>query len=357
MALFCKDQMTTAERTMALMTGKPLDRVPYSLMAFAFAGLNTGYSILEYYDDMKKAFEAHVHTNEQYDSMPLAIAGYPAVGPWELGGEFKWPTGDFAQCPSTEPAATTEEEAWNLKVPDIEELKTLGYVPRFMEFGKLATAAGYPFNLAMYGPWTTAGNIVDIARLSKWTIKKPDLAHHVLRLATDFLVAMNKMFIDTFGNQFLVGGFSTASAANNIISPQTFQEFVAPYLKELHEKVLAMGFPSLLIHICGEQNANYPYYKGIPLGARGMVSVSHEVELEYAMEFFPNDIIMGNIEPALFQTGTPEEIYEKCRAAIEIGKKHKGGFVLAPGCEMPPRANPYNVWVMAKACNDFGYYD
>ena len=88
-----------------------------------------------------------------------------------------------------------------------------------------------------------------------------------------------------------------------------------------------------------------------------IISVSHEVDLEKAMAAFPDYIIYGNIEPALFQIGSPQEIYEACRVALEKGKKHKRGFVLAPGCEMPPHAIPYNVWTMAKAVNDFGYYD
>ena len=46
-----------------------------------------------------------------------------------------------------------------------------------------------------------------------------------------------------------------------------------------------------------------------------------------------------------------------CRIAIEKGKKHKRGFILAPGCEIPPHSVPYLVWMMAKAVNDFGYYD
>jgi uroporphyrinogen-III decarboxylase len=75
------------------------------------------------------------------------------------------------------------------------------------------------------------------------------------------------------------------------------------------------------------------------------------------MATFPDNIILGNIEPALIQLGTPKEIYDACHVAIEKGKKHKRGFILAPGCELPPPTPPYNVWMMAKAVNDFGYYD
>jgi hypothetical protein len=141
----------------------------------SFYRVNAGHSIFEYYDDMKKGFESQACADEEDDAMPLAV-GYLAVGPWELGGEFKWPAGEFVQYPSTEPAVGTEEEAWNLKAPDVEELKTLGYMPRFMEFGK------------------------------------PDTA-------TDYLFA------------------PTALAVNNIISPKTFQEFVVPYFNGFYEEV------------------------------------------------------------------------------------------------------------------------
>jgi uroporphyrinogen decarboxylase len=117
-----------------------------------------------------------------------------------------------------------------------------------------------------------------------------------------------------------------------------------------------MGIQSIMLHICGEQNDNYELYKQIPLPPASQISVSHEVDLEKASQTFPNYVLLGNVEPALFQTGTPEQVYEACRVAIEKGKKHKRGFILGPGCEMPPGAIPYNVWMMAKACNDFGYY-
>jgi uroporphyrinogen decarboxylase len=357
MPLFQKDQMTPIERWKAIRKGERVDRVPFNLFSFAFSGVNAGIRINDFYYDMKKMCDSSIKTIKQYHAQPFAFTGYPAIGPWELGGEFKWPTGEFAQCPSATPAVETEEEAWNLKLPDIEEFMTLGYMPRFLEVEKLLVDAGLPFSPPTYGPWTTAGNIVDIARLCKWTVKKPDLAHHVIRLATDLVIAVNKAFMKNCGPEFLVPMNSTASSANNIVSTKTFQEFIAPYDKEYHESILATGFPTIFLHICGEQNDNYPYYKVVTMGTHDIVSVSHEVDLEYAMKFYPGHIIFGNVEPALFQTGTPEEVYERCRITIEKGKNHKGGFILAPGCELPPFAKPLNVWMMAKACNDFGYYD
>ena len=73
--------------------------------------------------------------------------------------------------------------------------------------------------------------------------------------------------------------------------------------------------------------------------------------------FFPKDIIFGNIEPAVIQTGTPEQVYELCRVAIEKGKKAPGGFILGPGCGMPVNAPSTNVYAMTKAVHDFGFYE
>jgi len=357
MGQFKRDKMTDDERAMAVFTGQPVDRVPVAAIGMGFNAVNVGYSIYDYYYDMEKAYDCWQKTTEQYDNLGLPVGGYPAIGPWELGGEIIWPVGEYHQCPSSEPVPwETEDDIWKLTVPEPEVLKTLGYMPRFLQFGRIAMSKGMPFALGMYGPWTTAGNIIGIDLLCKWAIKKPDLAHHVIRLATDFLVAVNKIFLDEFGPVGYIPTNSTASASNQLISPKQFQEFALPYIKEYHEKILAMGFPFIFIHICGEQNLNYPYYVDVPLGTPGAVSVSHEVDLETAIKYFPNSLIMGNIEPAVMQTGTAEEVYELARIALEKGMKAPGGFVLAPGCELPPYTPPYNVWMLRKAVDDFGWY-
>jgi uroporphyrinogen decarboxylase len=92
------------------------------------------------------------------------------------------------------------------------------------------------------------------------------------------------------------------------------------------------------------------------MGDPGMVSVGHEVELERAAYYFPNDIILGNLEPALIQTGTPDEVYEASRKVIERGKKLPGGFIFTPGCELPPKAPLENIGAMNEAVNDLGWY-
>ena len=131
---------------------------------------------------------------------------------------------------------------------------------------------------------------------------------------------------------------------------KTIQGFVLVEFTDLAQK-------HFFLHICGEQNLNLPYYAQLDFGDPGFLSFGHEVDLETASWYFPDDIIQGNVEPAVIQTGTPSEVYELSRICIEKGKKHQAGFILNAGCELPAKAPPYNVWMMRKAINYFGWYE
>ena len=358
MPIFHKDTMSDEERVQALMEGKPIDRVPLNLQAFAFSAVNVGWSINDWYTDMQKNYDSCWMTAAQYGAMWLPFGGYPSVGPYELGGKIKWPTTEYDQCPNAEPVADNEEAAWALELPTQQTLKEAGYMPLFREFARISRSNDMPFCIPMYDPWTTAGNIVGIENLAKWSFKKPDLVNHMMRFSTDFLLMVQQIIIDEAGGpQGYFPADSTASASNDMISPKTFKKFVLPHLIEYHSGLIEKGIIGIMFHLCGEQTNNYEFYTEVPLPPLSQISVSHEVDLELAMQLFPDYVIHGNIEPSLIQLGKPDDIYEACRVAIEKGKKHKRGFVLCPGCELPPCSPPYNVWMMAKALNDFGYYD
>jgi uroporphyrinogen decarboxylase len=48
---------------------------------------------------------------------------------------------------------------------------------------------------------------------------------------------------------------------------------------------------------------------------------------------------------------------ELCRLNIEEGKNAPGGFILAPGCEFPPIADPVKVMAMVDAAEQYGKYE
>jgi len=358
MALLRQDRMTKDERMRALLKRQPLDRIPVYGLIGGFAALNIGRTVEDIYGDFtgEVGYQAFEWTTEQYGLQDLHMVGYLQLGVLECGGDIALPTGEFAQATMvTRYPVTTEDEGWKLELPDV---KQAGIIPGLMERSKALEKSGAQFlALLLPGPWEFASYMCGIERVCRWAMKKPELVHRLLRLGKDFILDLAHYWVDSFDPaRFLV--FSThAQTSNQIISPKMFQEFCLPYIKDVHQRVLAMGYDHILCHICGEQNLNLPYWAQIPMGNPGIASFGHEVDLENASKYFPNDIIMGNVEPAVIQMGRPEQVYELTGACIEKGRKHPGGFMLGLGCEMPPLAPSYNVWTMMKAVSDLGWYD
>jgi len=352
--------MTDRERVEALLRREKPDRVP--LFPFAAAGFSMVYtkaSIADAYNKPEVSLAAQRKTCQDFGWVFAPMLGYAGFGGWEFGGEINWPSGEFAQAPTiSRRAVETEEDVWNLKPPVV---KKAGITPIAMEFFRLSCKErldNEPWNVTNHieGVFNVAANIAGIDKFSRWLIRKPEVARRLLELASDYLIERARYLRDTFGIEGVLPAGGEPSASNTIISPGHFKEYALPYLKKVFESVLAMGYKHTCIHICGEQNLNLPYWSQISFGDPGLISIGHEIEFETVIKYFPDSIILGNIEPAIIQTQTPREVYEVSREVIEKGKMCPGGFIFSPGCELPPMAPVENVMAMTRAVNDFGWY-
>lgn len=355
-----KTGMTDKERIAALLRREKPDRMPIWSFAAGFGAVYAKTPLADAYNKPDVSLASQQKVSEEFGWMVFPMLGYAAGGGWEFGGDIKWPSGEFAQAPMIARfPVESEDDVWKLKTPDVRKA---GIVPLQEKFSKLQSQLeldSKPWKVtAMIDPepFTLAGNICTVERLTKWLLKKPEAVHQLEKLAVDFTVGRAQLWKDLFGTEGVLLWTGEATAANQIISPKQFEQFVLPYLKDLHRKLLDMGFKSIFCHICGEQNANMPYWAQVPMGDPGFVSVGHEVELKTAAQYFPNDIIVGNLEPAIIQTRTPDEVYEAARVVIEKGKSLPTGYVFAPGCELPPMSPLENVMAITRAVNDFGWY-
>ena len=351
-----RDRMTNRERIEALLKGRPLDRVPLFPFTLGFCAKNVGYPLASIYSNPEESFEAQLWTQEQYGFDWGPIYGYASYGTWEFDGEIKMPESDYEQGPAhTIFPVQSEEDVEKLKLPDI---RRAGCLPLAMEFAQLQAKHGTPITLIFGGSFTIAGNICPVEKLCRWVLGRPELAHRLLRLATDHIIDATKYWVDTFGGEQVIIQIWEPLASNDIISPRQFEKFVLPYLQELGNKVLRMGIRHIFYHICGEQNLNLPYWSQIPMGDPGICSIGSQIEIPSAIKYLGDKaIIAGNIDPTIIQMAKPQQVYELCKTAIDAGKKAPRGFMLMSGCETPPSAPPYNVYMMRKAINDFGWYE
>lgn len=354
-------KMTNRERVEALLRREKPDRIPHWPIALGFSTIYTGTTIADYYNKPEVSIAAQRKTAKDFDFVFMPWMGSATILAWEFGGEIKWPSGEYSQAPTiVKHPVETVDDVFKLKLPDV---KTAGYIPMQMEFSKLSAKDNLdfePFNVTLNpgsGPFTAAAQICGADKFVKWMIKNPDAVHRLLRLAVDFYISLAEYWKDTFGVDRVLPLLGEPTASNAVISPEKFEEFALPYFKEYAQRLREIGYKSAWIHICGDQTKNLPHWAKTKFGDPGIYSIAHEMDIEEAGEYLPNDIIFGNIEPAIIQTGTANDVYEETRKLIEKGKKLKCGYIFSQGCEMPPMSPLENVKAMNQALDDYGWYD
>ncbi len=353
------DKMTPGERMGALITGQKPDRVPVSPFILGYAATVNGLPLGDLYADAKKSFKAQLLCMDMhgYDSTPMY--GYAAIGGWEFGGTIKFPYDVGESAPAVTKFPVESEEAVDrMEVP---EPSKAGSGPIAMELARQCNALGMPAIFQCGEVLTYAANIMGPSRLLSWMIRKPDIVHKALSKIADYQIAHSQWFVSTFGADKCTAFAGGPVESSKLISPKQFEQFVYPYMLRVHRKVLDMGVHVILEHPCADQNKNIPYYKRLreECGWKGKYvwNFGPETPLETQIrEFGDHDIIGGNVDPPSFQFKSFDEIVALCKDNIERGMKSPSGYILMPGCEMPPNALPVNVHAMMVSARKFGTY-
>ena len=321
----------------------------------SFAVQSVGYPPEAAYNDPEKSFWAQIRITEMFgdDGVPKIAVGGASDVTWAFGGEIKWPGNEYEMAPDAVCfPVMTEADAEKIQVP--KNVSSAGPLPLYLEFARLQHDHGLPVFPFITSPIEGARSLCGPESLCRWMLKRPELVHRLLRVATDYSVAVARYFAESFPPEHIIFYNAAPMASNQMISPKQFETFVLPYQRELHEQILDAGIRHIFCHICGEQNRNLPFWSEIPMGDPGIVSFGHEVDITTAIEHFgENCIIAGNIEPAVIHLGTPDQIYSLCREALAKGEKAPRGYILMPGCGLPSGAPPYNVFMLKKAAEDF----
>jgi len=188
------------------------------------------------------------------------------------------------------------------------------------------------------GPFTLAGELVGVEDFLQMLFSDPGFAKEVLAFATQVL--------KRYAEELLSAGahvLAILDPTSVTLSPRYFQEFSAPYIKEIIESLKS---PTIL-HICG--NTNHLIEKMVETGAVGL-SLDSMVDLREVAERVPKNVaIIGNLDPVtVFWQAKPETVERKTRELVEkmIGVDN---FILSSGCDIPIEAPLENISAFMKA--------
>jgi MtaA/CmuA family methyltransferase len=138
------------------------------------------------------------------------------------------------------------------------------------------------------------------------------------------------------------GGRSTSIgepfAGPDVLSPRHYREYALPHEKKLSADLSASGV-ILANHICGNV---VPIIEDFVSCGAPILEIDHKTDMAAARRATRGRVcLLGPIDTILLATGTPAQVEEVCREALDaLGPD---GLILGPGCAMGPETPAENV--------------
>ncbi len=196
-----------------------------------------------------------------------------------------------------------------------------------------------------WGPFNLAAHILGIEPLTRALYKNP----RQVEKAVDFAVRVIKKFYEPLLAEKIVPVVSLADTiAGDHVSRAHFMHFVLPYLQDIIGWAKAQD-ALVLLHICGMLQDKLDLLA--ETGAN-CVCLDARVNLKRAKEMFAGKVcVAGNIDPVgVLDHHTAKEVEASARECLLAGAPG-GGFILMPGCDLPPTVTLDNVRAMLRAAD------
>ena len=341
--------MNSIERTLRTLSFQPVDRVPVDLHNFMvtprFLGID---DYAEFYRNGEAMAEGQIRAWERYGHDILLVENGTAALAEACGVQVEYLE---ASAPVAKtPAISSLDEVDNLVVPDpykdpllSELLKATRIIVE--EIGDRA----YVIGRADQGPFSLACEIrgmgeflLDLARGDKL-----DKAHQLL----DFCRQVSERYALA---QIEQGAHATSigdsPSGPDVISPQYYREFAYPYVKTLVSN-LKKNDITLAYHICGSSS---PIIEDMVSTGAAIIEIDQKADQQISKAAaIGKAALLGPVDPSeVMAHGTPELVTGKCNEALE-NLSPGGGFILGPGCALPPSTPDDNIDAMIEAAKKF----
>lgn len=179
--------------------------------------------------------------------------------------------------------------------------------------------------------------------------EEPDLIHALLdyarRVATRYAFALMEC-----------GGRSTSIgeplAGPDLLSPAHYKKYPWQHEKKMVDELKAHGV-ILHNHICGN---TIPIVDDFIATGAQVLEIDHKTDVAQLKEHARNKTsLLANLDTNLLNSGTPTEVEEAARQAIEVMAPDYG-FILGPGCAMGTHTPAENIHALVESAKKYGAY-
>ncbi len=331
------ETITSRDRVMKLFTGGAVDRLPcFSGMGnVTTEGLKSlGYKFAATHLDAKMMASAAASTYKLFGFECGVVPFDLCIEAEALGCEVNvYAHSEDLLYPTIKKKLIHNEEEMNISLPS--NLKDRGRVPLLCEaIGLIKKDIGgeAPIGTYVLGPFTLAGQIMELNDLLKLSFKKSDKVGRLLDLLADAIIIVAEELQKAGADYITV---REMGATSDVLSPRVFKGLILPYLKKIFAK---LSVPSVL-HICGKTNDIVPFMA--ESGARA-ISVDQKNDVAETRKKLGRALVFGNYDPYnVLVAGTPDLIRQAVRKCIDDGVS-----AVWPGCDIWPTVPVENFKAM-----------
>jgi [methyl-Co(III) methanol-specific corrinoid protein]:coenzyme M methyltransferase len=337
--------MSAKERIMKLFEGGEIDRPPCfsgmgNVTAEGLKGL--GYKFASIHLDAKKMADSSATTYKLFGFECGVVPFDLCVEAEALGCEINvYAHLEDILYPTIKKKVIHTEDEMDIVIP--EGLQSKGRIPLVCEAVRLLKkdiGSEVPVGSYVLGPFTLAGQIMELNDLLKLSFKKPDKVGKLLDALAGAIITVAGEY-EKAGTDYIT--VREMGATSDVLSPRVFKSLILPYLKKIFEKITV---PSVL-HICGKTNDIVPFM--VESGARA-VSVDQKNDVAESRKKLGKDArIFGNYDPYnVLVAGTPGLVSETIKKCINDGVS-----AVWPGCDIWPTVPPENFKAMMDEVKEY----
>ena len=326
-------EMTSRERFMAALKGEEVDRLPVISVC--------QHATYEQMEKLNSFWPDALHDGEMMARLAggaHSILGFDAV---------RLP---FCQTHEAEAFGATLKDGGKTGLPSVklhpykigdtvefpDDFLKRGRIPKLLEGIKiLKETVGDKVIVVggIIGPFSIAGQIMEITSMLMEAYRKPDNLIHYIEMGEQAGTMLAKAMIDAGADVIAV---EDMMASLDMISPPIYRKLAQPYEKK---QVEALDVP-VIIHICGKLDRIM-----VDIAKTGCAAISVEpvVDVPAAQEKFKEEGIttplIGAVDPVntLFQG-------DVARVRAETADNIAKGFaMISPGCAVPPATKTENL--------------
>lgn len=330
--------MNGRERVLALLEGRPVDRLPVMPITMQFACDLIGARYRQYELDHRVLAEGQLRVAELFDFDYVNTMSDPGREAADCGAVLEYFEHSPAALVEGQALLADKTKLPHLKVPDplgggrmTNGIQAVALLRKEVRQEKIVE--GW-----IEGPMAEAADLRGINTIMLDFFDDPQFVRDLFEFVVEMELKFAKAQVEAGADLIGVG-----DAAASLIGPELYQEFVWPYEKRLIDGLHAMGARARL-HICGNTR----------FALEGMGKLRCEiVDLDFLSPVIEGrnkmgetQVILGNVNPVtVVRGGNPKDVF---KAIDECHRQAGSRFVVGPGCEIPRDTPHENVRTFAE---------